>query len=104
MRQRLALPSVVVLVVFVHGHVYLLLHLDVLHHGHGHVLHDRVGNMLVHRNLLDHLHFLDDGHVHGNVHLRHVVVVDRMDLVRHVDGHVFARKEEDLAGTRLYRF
>lgn len=94
MRQRFALPTVgllnVMALMVVHGHVDLLLNdlllddrdVHVLHHGYGDVFHD--GHFLNHRD------FLDDRHVDRIRHLGDVVVVDGVDLVGHVDGHVFA--------------
>lgn len=84
-RQRLALPSVrdlVVRVLFMNRHVDFLLHLNVLHDWHGHVLD--------HRHFFDHWHLLDYRDMYRDMHFRYMVMVDCMHLVWYMNGHVLA--------------
>lgn len=92
-RQRLALPAMVLLMMLVHGNIYLLLHLHFLDDRNWHVLDYRHVHVLVNWHLLDNRYLLNYGHVHRVRHLRYVVVMDRADLVGDVDGHVFAGRE-----------
>lgn len=105
MRQRFALPTVVdvflyVLVVCVDGHEDLLLDLDLLDDGDRHVLNDVHRHVLHDGHLLDDRHFLNHRDVDRVVDLLHVVVVDGVHLVRHVDGDVFAVTKESFITKR----
>lgn len=80
---------VLMVLVMVDRHDHLLLDFHVFHNGERHVLNDGHRHVFDDGHLLDDLDFLDYRHVHWNVHLGHVVVVDRVDLVGNVDGHVF---------------
>lgn len=95
-RQRLALPSVMLLMVVVHRDEHLLLHLHLLDDGYRYVLHHGHRHVLVNRHLLNHGHLLDDRHMHWYMHFRHVVMVDRVDFVRHVDRNVLVAVEQNL--------
>lgn len=102
MRQRFALPAVVdvflyVLVVCVDGHEDLLLDLDLLDDGDRHVLNDVHWHVLHDGHLLDDRHFLNHRDVDRVVDLLHVVVVDGVHLVRHVDGDVFAATKKSFS-------
>lgn len=83
MRQRLALPPVVLLMMMLMDrHEDLLLHYLMMHY--------RVGHMLVDWHLLDNLNLLYHWNVDGHMNLFDVVVVDSVHFVGHVDFDVLA--------------
>lgn len=96
---RFAFPSemllviivvVVVVVLMMNRDENFLFDFYVFNNRHRHVFYNRNRYVFYDRHLLDHLNLLHDRHVHRDVDLGHVMVMDRVYLVRDVDGHVFA--------------
>lgn len=104
MRQRLAFPVVVMmlLLVMMDGYKHLFLNFHLLDYGHRNMLYDGHGYVLDNGYLLNNLHLFHNRHVHRHMYFWNVVVVNGVNFVRHVDCHVFAEKKNGIVNYLRY--